>query len=45
MTRQIRTRGHKLVIYHGHGLGELFDMQKDPHEFNNLWHDPAYADA
>ena len=41
----IRTREHKLVVYHGTGLGELFDMQKDPHEFTNLWEDPAYSDA
>ena len=40
----IRTRDHKLVIYHGHKLGELFDLRKDPHEFDNLWDDPAYSD-
>ena len=28
---------HKLVVYHGTGLGELFDLEKDPHEFDNLW--------
>ena len=22
---------------------ELFDLQVDPHELNNLYHDPAYA--
>ena len=40
----IRTRGHKLVRYHGHDLGELFEMRKAPHEFSNLWNDPAYAE-
>jgi len=39
----IRTRGHKLVCYHGHRLGELFDMGKDPGEFENLWDDPKLA--
>ena len=39
----IRTRHHKLVIYHGHELGELFDLRKDPHEHENLWENPAYA--
>jgi hypothetical protein len=23
--------------------GELFDLQHDPHELNNLWFDPAHA--
>ncbi len=40
----IRTHRHKLVNYHGHPLGELFDLEQDPHEFHNCWHDPRYAD-
>lgn len=36
---------HKLVVYHSHpGLGELFDLQEDPNEFNCLWDDPDYAE-
>ena len=39
----IRTREHKLVNYHGHDAGELFDLTDDPHEFENRWDNPAYA--
>ncbi len=38
----IRNRRYKLVNYHGHGTGELFDMKQDPGEFNNLWDDPDH---
>jgi len=31
----------KLVVYHGHEVGELYDLQDDPFEFHNLWTDPA----
>jgi len=39
----VRDRRHKLVVYHGHEPGELFDLQEDPDEFTNLWDDPASA--
>ena len=40
----IRDRRYKLVNYHGHQLGELFDLEKDPYEFDNLWDDADCAD-
>ncbi|MCP5152538.1 MAG: sulfatase-like hydrolase/transferase [Ectothiorhodospiraceae bacterium] len=31
---------HKLVVYHNHDLGELYDLREDPGEFVNLWDEP-----
>lgn len=35
---------YKLCVYHGSDYGELFDMDDDPHEINNLWEDPQYRE-
>ena len=32
---------YKFVTYHGKEDGELYDLSEDPHEFQNLWRDPA----
>lgn len=33
-----RDKRYKLITYHGHEEGELYDLNDDPDEFNNLWH-------
>ena len=40
----IRDHRYKLAVYHGHPLGELFDLQEDPHEHRNLWNEPRRAE-
>ena len=33
-----RNKRYKLLVYHGHEEGELYDLVDDPDEFNNLWY-------
>jgi len=39
----LRTRDEKIVIYHGTDQGELYDLNADPDEFENLWNRPEEA--
>ena len=41
----IRDHRYKLVVYHGHETGELFDLERDPGEFENLWDDPDHREV
>jgi len=33
----LRTDAAKIVVYHGTNQGELYDLEADPDEFDNLW--------
>jgi len=42
----VRTQRYKLIhFYHDIDEWELYDLQKDPDELNNIYNDPAYADV
>ena len=45
-----RDERFKLNVYHnssgdGNSEGELYDMENDPHEMNNLWNNVEYAEV
>lgn len=32
---------YKMAVYHRMGLGEIYDLDQDPGEFDNLWDEPS----
>jgi hypothetical protein len=40
----LRNERYKLICSHSTNEGELYDMEKDPNETYNLWHDNAYGE-
>ncbi len=43
LATMFRDRQFKLVVYHQHPFGELYDLEADPWEFDNLWDSPQHA--
>jgi arylsulfatase A-like enzyme len=41
----VRTETHKLIYFNKINQWELYDLSKDPHEVNNVYNDPAYAET
>ncbi len=40
--RTVRTRRHKLTLDLNSGAGEMYDLENDPHEMDNLFDDAGY---
>jgi arylsulfatase len=41
----VRNERYKLVVAHGIGSGELYDLAEDPQETHNLWDNSDYWDV
>lgn len=42
METMVRTERWRLVHYKGKPYGQLFDLDQDPDEVRDLWHEPAH---
>jgi arylsulfatase len=40
-----RDQRYKLCVYHGHDFGELYDLERDPEELENLWESEPHRDV
>ena len=38
----VRTPRYKIVVVHGQDVGELYDLEKDPNETDNLWENDEF---
>jgi arylsulfatase A-like enzyme len=41
----IRTTRYKLIHFYEHGMWELYDLTRDPHELENVYERPFYKDV
>ena len=41
----VRSAEHKMIHFAGRETGQLFDLDADPGETRNLWHDAGYRDV